>query len=343
MTVETALTVGHLQDLFYRCKYSELLVRLGEHEAGVGMLGAEMVLIKANALFELHRVAEAKAALRSVSQTRDSFDESYLYALARVSYLDNRIEDARRLFREVHDQTASPRHRFKSVLGIVNTYFPKFDDPTLEGLIRELHSFEPLDRLDERISLAIFFGNYHLAREDSQGYAREFFKKAMALAASQTWTYFITRSLVGLATFYQREHRNTEMLWTLEMLQSFVDESEQHFQSFLINRQFGAYMSIDTPIEFDPSNKRILINDRWLAFHDRPLLFEFLMLLHDSQRFVEKRAIAGHLWPSEPYKARVHDPRIFDIAKRTRALIETYEDQPVVLLSGRNGYKLAST
>ncbi len=342
MTVAATLTIGHLQDLFYRCKYSELLRALALHEEEVGELDAEMTLIKASTLFEMHRVGDANEALRSVSQRKDTFDENYLHALARVSYADDQIDEARRVWQEIHDTTDNPRHRFKSLLGLVNTHYPTFDAPELPAMIKALQSFEPLERLDERISLAILLGNYHLSKPESLPLAREFFKKALSLAAGQTWTYFITRSLIGLAQYYERESRQSEMMWTLDMLQAFVDESEQHFQSFLINQQFGSYFSINTPMEFDPSNKRILIKDRWLPFHDRPLLFEFLILLHNSARFVDKQAIAEHLWPSESYKPRLHDPRIFDIAKRARAMIETYENQPVVLLSGRTGYKLAS-
>ena len=122
-----------------------------------------------------------------------------------------------------------------------------------------------------------------------------------------------------------------------------VDESEQLFFSHVVNEKFKGYFSINTPMEFDTGNKRIMIKSSWVPFHDKPLLFQFLLLLHATGDFVGKESIARDLWPHEDYKPRVHDPRIFDIAKRARNLIESYEHQPVVLLSGRMGYKLAST
>ncbi len=79
-----------------------------------------------------------------------------------------------------------------------------------------------------------------------------------------------------------------------------------------------------------------------IPLHDKPLIYNFLEFLHRKPGFVSKSDIACHLWPDQKYKARTHDPRIFDLARRIRALIEPYENQPVCLLSGRFGYKLAS-
>lgn len=331
-----------LQDLFYRCKFSELLAFLNAYEMQTGSLDSELTLLKANALWEMHRVNDAMAALNGVARNEGELDENYLYAAARVAYLDDRIDEARQIFNEILDKTQNGRHRFKALLGIANTYYTEGMLKKLPNFIAALQKFEPLERLDERISLTIFLGNYHYAVGDAPNLARDYFKKALSLAAANTWTYFVTRSLFGLAMHLEKQCVHNEMMWTLEMLRAFVDESEQHFQSFLVNKRFGNHFSINTPMEFDPANKRIMVKNNWLPFHDRPLLFEFLLLLHDKGAFVGKPVIATHLWPQEDYKPRVHDPRIFDIAKRARVMIEDYESHPVVLLSGRMGYKLAS-
>lgn len=343
MTVRApSLSIGHLQDLFYRCKFSQILEELNAYEEEQGGLDVEMTLIKANALFEQHQVADAKAALKDVSARKDSFDAAYLYALARLSYLDDQPTQARALFEEIYGQTADVHYRFKSLLGIANTYFTEQDFAKIPALIETLHAFEPLPKEDERISLMIFLGNYYLASGASAGLAKEYFKKALSHSAANTWTYFVTRSLFGLAQVCEKESQTNELMWTLEVLGSFVNESEQRQFSSWVNHCFKSYMTINTPMEFDTANRRIMLNSRWLPFHDKPLLFQFLLLLHEKSSFVEKESIATHLWPEEGYKPRVHDPRIFDIAKRARNMIEAYENQPVVLLSGRMGYKLAS-
>jgi hypothetical protein len=336
-------TVNASQDLFYRCKFSELLEVLEREQAEGETLDPDKLLVKANALFELHRVQEARDTLRSVSRTRDGFDESYLYALARVTYLDGRFDEARRIFAEVARETKDERHRFKGLLGVANSFFStsRFDD--MWSVIKELSSFEPLERDDDRISLTILLGNYWLASGRDNHLAKNYFKKALGAAAANTWTYFITRSLFGMATVCEREGQTSELAWTLEILTSFVDESEQLFFAHIVNEHFKSHFSINVPMEFDTANRRIMIKSRWVPFHDKPLLFQFLLLLHTKGAFVGKEDIAVHLWPHEEYKPRLHDPRIFDIARRARQLIETYESQPVVLLSGRMGYKLAST
>jgi hypothetical protein len=337
------LSLPQLQDLFYRCKFAELLEILEKLSAERGGLDAEHALLKANTLFEQHHVSEARETLKSLSRSSDAFDEAYLYALARTCYLDERELEARSVFQEIYANTQSPTYRFKSLLGIANTYYSQSDYARLPPIIDDLLAFEPLPRDDERISLMIFLGNYYLASQTSHALAKEYFKKALSHAAANTWTYFVTRSLYGIASVCEQDGQSAELMWTLEILQAFVDQSQQRFFSYVVNKKFKNHYTINTPMEFDTANKRLMIKNRWLPFHEKPLLFQFLLLLHNRGNFVGKEAIAQDLWPDEDYKPRLHDPRIFDIAKRARQLIEAYENQPVVLLSGRMGYKLAST
>jgi len=343
MTESIATTCeARLQELFYRCKFSELLRELECLQARTGELDAEQALLKSNALFELHRVPEARQTLKDVSAAQDDKDAAYLYALARLCYFDDAPSEARALFTEIAARATTPRYRFRSLLGIANTYYTEENFAPLPALIDQLRALEPLPRADERISLTIFLGNYYLASGQGSHMAKQYFRKALTSATLQAWTYFITRCFYGMAAVCEKEGQMAELMWTLDVLAAFVDQSEQRFFSHVINRRFKSHSSINTPMEFDTVNQRILINNTWLPFQGKPLLFHFLLLLRDRDTFVDKEAIARDLWPHDSYKPRVHDPRICDIAKRARNLIESYENQPTVLLSGRMGYKLAS-
>ena len=335
-------TLEFLQDLFYRSKFAQVLVELDAIAEKEGQLESELLLLKANVHFELHQVEECKSILQQVRKSNDSFDENYLYAAARLAYLDGEHNAALQLAEEIHNNTQDKHHKFKSLLGIANTLYSQGNMAKIPKIIEDLCSFEPLEKEDERISLMIFLGNYYFASGSSTELAKNYFKKALSTSASKTWTYFITRSLYGMACVHEKSQSTAELLWTLDILQSFVDESEQLFFSHIVNTKFKNHFSISTPVEFDTENKRVLIKSSWIPFHDKPMLFQFLLLLHERSSFVPKDHIAADLWPTENYKPRVHDPRIFDIAKRARHLIEAYESQPVVLLSGRMGYKLAS-
>jgi tetratricopeptide (TPR) repeat protein len=335
-------TLEFLQDLFYRSKFGQLLTELDAIEAENEVLSNELLLLKANVLFELHKVAECKDILKQVRKSNDTFDVNYLYAAARLAYLDGENENALALAEEIYNQTDDPHQKFKSLLGIANTHYTLGSMTKIPKIIEDLCSFEPLKKDDERISLMIFLGNYYFASGASSDLAKTYFKKAMTTSAANTWTYFITRSLYGMACVHERAKATNELMWTLDILQSFVDESEQLFFSHIVNSKFKSHFAISTPVEFDTENRRVLIKNAWIPFHDKPMLFQFLLLLHERSSFVTKDSIAADLWPDEGYKPRVHDPRIFDIAKRARHLIEAYESQPVVLLSGRMGYKLAS-
>lgn len=334
-------TLSALKDLFYRSRFNEVLETLGRMEQE-SALAAEFVLIRSNTLFELHRVAEAKDILENLQQTGDSSDPQYLYASARLCYFDERLKQAKSLFQKVVESDTSKSLRFKGLLGVVNTLYTQKDFVEIPEILQELLAFEPLEHDDEKLSLLIFLGNYYFALGNNYELSKDYFRKAMSIAASRSWTYFIVRSLIGLATVCEKQNQTSELSWTLNILQAFIDNSQQIYLIHLVNKQFKQHFTLDASLEFDTTNSRIFVNSRWVAFHEKPLLFQFLLMLHENEMFVSKQQIASALWADERYKPRIHDPRIFDIAKRARSMIEAYDKQPVVLLSGRMGYKLAS-
>jgi tetratricopeptide (TPR) repeat protein len=298
------ITLAELKDLFYRSRFNEVLKMLAKAEESAP-LQPEFQLIRANTLFELHKVGDAKAILAQMQVDGDPNDPQYMYASARLCYFDNRLAEAKALFSRLVESDCSMSLRFKGLLGVTNTLYTMKDFSAIPGLLQELLAFEPLENEDEKLSLLIFLGNYYFVAGDNYALAKDYFRKAMSGAASRSWTYFIVRSLIGLATVCEKEGQHSELSWTLNILQAFID-------------------------------------NRWIAFHEKPLLFRFLLMLHENEMFVSKKQIATALWSDEKYKPRIHDPRIFDIAKRARSMIEAYDKQPVVLLSGRMGYKLAS-
>lgn len=343
--LRASMTLDGLKDLFYRARFKEVLHVLSEMEILAiergSFLAPEFVLIRANTLFELHRVPDAKEILVAL-QERDPDDLDCLYGKARLCYFDMRLVEARSIFERLAIGDCGKSLRFKALLGVANTLYTMRNLEAIPPILQDLLTFEPLENEDEQLSLLIFLGNYYYSTNSDLDLAKEYFRKAMSKAAARSWTYFIVRSLIELATVCQKGGQQAELCWTLNMLQAFIDSSQQFYMLHLVNNQFKQHFTVNAPLEFDTANNRIFVNNRWIAFHEKPLLFRFLLMLHESEMFVPKAQIANALWPHERYRPRTHDPRIFDIAKRARSVIEAYDRQPVVLLSGRMGYKLAS-
>ena len=142
---------------------------------------------------------------------------------------------------------------------------------------------------------------------------------------------------------YQESGRPEALEATLDLLRCYLDTDESIYLTYLVNERFkDNNFTLNSPLQFDHEFKRIAVQGKWIPLHDKPLIYNFLDALHRKEGFVSKGQIAAKLWPDQQYKPRTHDPRIFDLARRIRALIEPYENQPVCLLSGRFGYKLAS-
>lgn len=338
--------LNSLKDLFYHCRFRKLLQVLETLNTRDTIVAhsPEFALLKANCYFELHEVNKAIEVLKQlVNHLEKGIDENYLYALARLCYLDNDMVQAQEIFLDLIESSDDERLQFKSLLGLANVLYSNGKLHELETIVFDLQRFEPLELDDEKISLFLFLGNYHSQFTVNLDEAKKHNKTALELASKRGWNFFVCRSIYGQAICSERAGKTKEMQWTLNMLRSFIDESESIFFSHLVNKRFKKYsFSIKVPMEFDVQNRRIMIEDHWIPFHDKPLLYRFLEVLHGSEIFVGKETIAHQLWPNEEYRSRVHDPRIFDIAKRVRGMVEKYQRQPVVLLSGRLGYKLAS-
>lgn len=205
-----------------------------------------------------------------------------------------------------------------------------------------LEQAEPFQEFDIKLSLLLLRSRYALMALKDARTALSFACKCYGEATQNGWTYFIVRAQILMALCYKSLNETLKYKHTLSLLELSLEGSQHQYLIFLVNHLFKADSVVKTSIEFDKNNKRIFLNGEWLTLHDRPILFEFLNLLHEREEFTTKRNISERLWPHEIYKPRVHDPRIFDIAKRVRDMIEPYRSQPLTLLSGRMGYKLAS-
>lgn len=339
---DAAVSVARWEDAFYRCQFHQIISSMERQEADSGALPVRWDLIRAQALFERNLMDRAKGLLQRIATRSTEDGNHYLYALARLAYMDGDFAESAGIFREIRNRAADRRQSFKGLLGMANAANSGGDYARAEAMIDELRSFEPLDRTDDRASLLMYLGDYYLESGSSLELAERYFQKALSVAAPEAWTYFITRAFYGTARVAERSDKTDKLRWILETLRAFVDASEQVFFSHLVNSRFKRWFSIPRELEFDPVNKRILVDRSWISFRDDPMTFAFLYLLHQEAQVVPNAIIASNLWPEEPYWPEVHDERIGRLAAAARHAIEACETKPVLLFSEGPGYKLAS-
>jgi tetratricopeptide (TPR) repeat protein len=340
-----AANMERLKDAYYRCRFRWLIGELAAvaSDESSGISSWERLLLQANTHFELHEVGLALDIVKTAEAEKPAgFSEDYLYVKARLAYFLEDYAGAEKAFAEIIEATREPLHRFKALLGIANIRYSQAKAGEARTSIAQLDSMLGDARNDDRISLLILKGNVASA-ETRYAESKRHFEDAMRLAAAEGWTFFLTRCIYGLAGIAESEHRETELKCLVGVVRAMTDSSESIYFSFRVNERFKeANETLETPLTFDEDHCRIQVRGKWVTFQDRPLLFRFLHLLDKRSSFVGKEDIALYLWPEQRYNPAIHDPRIFDIAKRTRALVEAFESQPVLLLSGRAGYRLAS-
>lgn len=337
-------SMDSLRDIFYRCQFHRLIRLIDAAEYAAFQPGSrfELMLLKANALFELHETEKSRSLLREVShESGEGFDEQYLYVLARLSYFDEDYDTAKASLLKVLENTKHVGHQFRALIGLSNTLLALNQLQHIPEFIKRMQSLEPLDKEDDRIVLLHFLGNYHRAIGSFET-ARLYFHKGMAAAARNGWIYFIHHSLSNLAWVATAQGRPNDLKVITEMLRSFIDESESKYMTYWVNNTFKDAFSIGTAMDFDPSNLRVLVEDHWVSLKDRPLVFKMLHALHDHGDFMPYDKIAYTLWPNEAFSPKTHSAKIAEVAQQARSVVEKYEKQPKILLSSNDGYKLAS-
>ncbi len=370
----TPLTLGlapnhapwrEIRDLFYRGSLSKVIemVEVEIKQSPDFALHGKLVqaachIERGNIDLATKIILEVKGELEGFSlPSPDALVGDVSFVIAGLQYLqavilfrEGHFDQAMESFMEIHSSLGPREGAIRTelqplaILARIGCLLGALDlaqEDSIQFWYEELSNLEINLYTDLRIHLHMALARHALLIKKDAKLSQMFAKKAFSEAMSQSWSYFAVSALLLVATVHQIQKEYKELHWTLEFLKPTLESSEYGYLSNLVDLQFKGDLALNAPIEFDAQNKRVFMGGDWLALHERPILFDFLMLLRKNVDFVDKKSIAEALWPTEPYKSRVHDPRIFDIAKRTRNMIEAHHQRPSNLLSGRLGYKLA--
>lgn len=337
------LTLSEVRDLCYQCEFRQVVEAVDNIANQVRDEEEQfsLQLLKSQALFEMHKVSEAKNLLRDLASNQQNQSDTYLYVMAKLSYADKNYEKSERMFKLLADRSESVSGYFKALLGLANTYYSLRRYQDIKVLIPEIEELTDIVSVDEKLSFDLLKANSFYVADGWTSEAKKLFHNVIHVASQCKWNYFIIKSFYGLASVYKDQGQKEALAVTLDILKCYLKTDETAYLTYLVNEQFkDVNFSLSSSLQFDLEYKRICVQGKWIALHDKPLVYRFLEFLHGKGSFVSKKEIAEHLWVDQEYKFRTHDPRIFDLARRVRSMIEPYENQPVCLLSGRLGYKL---
>lgn len=335
-------TIEALRGMLYQSQFRALIAEVENTDLRVR---PEVMELKASALFELHRIDDVRAVAAQLkvlaSQSEVALGE-FLFLQGKIHYFEDRFELAEESFRLALGHQGRPRVR--AGLGLGNVYFSAGKRDQAASIVDELRTMDCSEQLDLQISIAMLQGNISLVLDKAADQARAQFSSAFGMATPRGWTYFMHRALHGLARVARSESKPEEMRAYLSILRTIVDEKESLFMTHLINEWFMEdSFAIESAVDFDDLRMTIRVRDEWKSLNERPLVYRLLRFLHGCSEFVNKETIAKSLWADEHYHPETHDPRIYDLARRARSIVEAFDAQPIVLLSGRSGYRLATT
>lgn len=338
-------TLESIRELFYQAQVRKVL-EITDVSNGPEIYGAEwksILFFRSAALYELHLPQQALATLQNIAGADSENDGEVIYARARIEYQLCNYDAALKHAQEMIAKAKTLRDRFRGMLVECNVYYSKNELDRIPEYLEELRPLSAQLPVEDKIGLIMLRANYERSKGGSMlQAAKESYSEAATLASAHSWSHFSNRAFYGLALALKTEGLEAELRATLRILRCLVVPNESLFLTYLINSDFkDDNFSIGVPIEFDEGRMRISVNGKVLQLHEKPLIFSFLHSLHEHDKFLSKEELSERLWVGERYNPLIHDARIFDIAKRARGVIETFDQQPVVLLSGRLGYKLA--
>lgn len=336
---------GHMRDLVS-------LANGSKNTTSIQGPSVELALLQASAYYELNDLESAKKAIKDALDGVESSTDCCIYACARLCYLNGELEKSDELFSELLEYTDDQEYQFKALLGLANIAYVRALYGTitkeqfkevLEPMMFDLEHCLPEGKNSLLISFEFFKGHCkRLLMECDQAEILAHYKTVVKIASRHNWTYYQAKGLYGQAAVYQAFNELNQMKWTLDLLEAFIDENEMIMFSRVVNKMFEDYKErTSLPVKFDTRNQRICFGESWVPLHDRPLIYRFLESVQGQESFVSKGTVAKSLWPDQEYKPRIHDPRIFDVAKRARNIL-TEKSESLKLLSGRVGYKLVN-
>ncbi len=337
--------VAEIRNCFYQCQYQLTLQKINKilNENFYPEKFFELTLLKSHTLYELH---EIKAAHRVI---QEAFEEvvgtpniDMLYAKATLAYFDGEISNALQIFSKSLERTQNHEDTFKALLGIGNAYYSLKEYRNVYPYLKELSNMENFVKDDSRISYYLLCANTYLYSETDEAIAKKYFEQAYELSVKKSWNYFTQRALYGLACFEKIKGDPKKLSGILSILNLSLKVGESKFLTFLTNKKFGdSNFNVSQDIQIDSVKKTLLVKGEVYNFSHSPLMFTIIELLSTQNIFFSKAEIAKSLWPHEDYKKRTHDPRIYDLIKRIRRIVEAVDTRPLVILSNPHGYKLS--
>ena len=198
-------TVEEIKNLCYQCEFHQVV----ESVNSINQFEIDpedyftLQLFKSQALFEMHRVSSSKSLLRDLAKHQPNQSDKYLYVMAKLCYLDQDYSKAERLFLILSDRSESVTDYFKAILGLANTYYSLGRYHDIKKLLMEMEELADLVTLDEKLSYALIKANSSYLLDDGISQSKTIFHEVIKLAAQRKWTYFIVKSLYGLATLHK--------------------------------------------------------------------------------------------------------------------------------------------
>lgn len=338
------MTYESARELFYRCQHLQLVhaVESLVEEKDFRSEHLPLILLKISSLYELHQIDKLEKEWVHCEEKSNEINSSEWYFFqGKIAYYRDNFTFAEESFRKSLAYAKSSLDEVYAQLGLGNVFFSTQKTKELREVLTSL-SNESHQPPEVSISIDILHSNFLLESKGEAAKVRTFLHQAMQTAANLGWIYFIQRCFYGLAILAKREKNAIEMRTLLTTLQAMTNPKESLFFSYLVNKEFIEETCVfSSEMTFDDELVRVRVNNQWRSFHGRPLLYHFLKLLSREDKFYSKEEVSMSLWPTETYHPQIHDPRVYDVARRARAMIEAFEEQPIYLLSGRSGYRLA--
>jgi tetratricopeptide (TPR) repeat protein len=339
--------LSYLKNEFYRCNFVKVISKIDSKVENLDDTGEvyKYIMLKSKCLYELNRREEAKILLKSyLVENKDYSQKDYLYTKASSLYFDQKPDEAKELFKQMLDGCIDEEITFKALLGLGNIAYNQNEKKKSFDYLKELKKLVNGKDLDLLLSYKLFEGTVLLYNQINMTRAREVFEETLQIALSANWTFFSQRAMYNLAKWHRMNGQKEQAVGMLKLLDIHLRTSDSRFLAFLVNNEFES-LSFKTSqnLKIDKIKMEIAIGfeDKYLLELSRwPLLFKFMELLTNIKGFVSKDRVADSLWPNQKYLPKTHDPRIYDIVSRLKKKIELFEERPLLIESGPNGYKV---
>ena len=313
--------------LFYSCSFKKI--------KNMGPVGGSYQVFYHRTLHELGELDPS-----CTFSTSEPVSTSDILIKAFIKKAVGHFQCAENLYLRLGEISETAQHFFQSILGLCHIYYAQSRCEEIREAIKKLEELKDVIDISQKMEFSLLEARVAIGVDKDYAKGERICLSLISEAQRYGWEYFRLQGYYLLYLMAKEQNAKEPTRIYYQLLKSYLAELQWlRMQCLLEAEEKQTADLLGADIYFDDERMRIYLKGQWLQLNQKPKIYQFLRLVSSEARFFCKEDVAECLWPSAEYSAKAHDPRIFDIVRRSRRILNPFGGHTYYIMSNRMGYR----